>query len=270
MPNSPFDRLPPSNPEKLRAAIKQSINVALCSFREFIESVPKSVLPDLPSPAILQMFMAQLRAFRPISNRKDTATPIQLIRDIDQRWRMNIFRTLSECVDSLEKYLGSDQLHDTNAGVIFARPKERPNAEVIPLLMGERVATAHDLPLLRPFVRDEFARVIDLANKARPARGCRQDIGNRFRDSVAVIAQEHLLSKHQHFMIKAAAAKSLRQFLFNLKHPPFQKRLFGLSDDGIDKWKSAQPRELTRRRKRRSDERKREKRRYSFVRRKRC
>jgi len=265
MPNCPFDRLPSASSEKrLRETIKQNLNAALCSFQEFIESTETDAVPDFPSPAVLENFMAQLRAFQSISRRKATATPIQLIREIDHRWRMKIFLTLTDCAVRLEQYLASNPLHNFHARVLFRRAKTplKDEAVALLLLLNERRATRADLAFLRPLISTDLGEIIDSLSTARPRHGARQDAVDRLRDRIARVAQKDLVQQRELFLIKAAAAKPFRQFLFDLQHRLFQKRLFGLSDERIKEWQTSSTLAKNRLRKRRFDDRKRAKQRY--------
>jgi hypothetical protein len=54
--------------------------------------------------------------------------------------------------------------------------------------------------------------------------------------AVARSAQEYLFSEYQRFVEKCAAAKSLREFIFGLKHRPYKKKIFGFSERQIAAW----------------------------------
>jgi hypothetical protein len=73
----------------------------------------------------------------------------------------------------------------------------------------------------------------------------------KLRKALARAAQEYLLSQHQLYIARLRAAKELREFIYQLKHRPYTKRLFGFSPDHIKLWDQIDRKELTRERQQR-------------------
>src|SRR5262249_19140957 len=66
--------------------------------------------------------------------------------------------------------------------------------------------------------------------------GAPDDTVSKLKIAVARSAQEYLFSEHQRFIERRAAAKGLREFIFDLKYRPYRKRLFGFSPPQIEQW----------------------------------
>jgi hypothetical protein len=125
MPKSPLDDLPPADPKAFRKAIKLNLVRALQSLATFSDSVRAGRTPDWPPAATYALFMAQLRAFRLISKRKENAPALQLMREIDHSWRgLKVVRTVDLCIAQLQSYMGNSLLGSANAKAQFERQND--------------------------------------------------------------------------------------------------------------------------------------------------
>jgi hypothetical protein len=269
MLKSPFDGLPPPDPKKFREVIKRNVKKALSSLARFSDSVRAGRAPQWPPESMYSLFMAQLDAFRIIWKRRKNARAIQLIRDMDHRWRgLSAFKTLENCARRLNEYLGTNLLGDAIEKAQFERANDDTKDRLVAILRQERFAEPEDLDLIKNLLPPDFQSLVKLGSgkSLKAASHMWEDTPKDLRIAIARSAQLYLISKHQTYLAKIAAAKALRQFLFDLKYRPFTKQLFGFSEGQIKEWDKVDSREKNRLRKKKFDQKKRAKRRYRPLR----
>src|SRR5882724_4846515 len=104
----PFDALRPADRKKFGVALKKHVTPALESLKRFSNSIFLGTYPEWPGHAELSLFTHQIEIFRLISNRRTSASPMEVIRDMDHRWPgIHIARTLDRAVLSLESTWGA-------------------------------------------------------------------------------------------------------------------------------------------------------------------
>jgi hypothetical protein len=266
MSTSPFDRLPPPDPQAFRRAIKRHLTEALQSLAKFSDSIRSGRPPEWPPQHIYALFMAQLRAFRLIWKRKGNVTAIQLLHEIDHRWSgLKVVKTVVNCADQLNNYLSPNLLGSANVKAEFERQNDRTKDHFGSLLLRKKLASPEDLELMYDLLPPDFQKLIKLTCESlvRSAPRTPSDTMQKLRIAVARSSQEYLICEHQRLLAKFAAADALRKFLFGLRHRPFTKKLFGFSAEQIEEWGKLDSREAARLRKRRFDDKKRAKKRYN-------
>ena len=240
MPKSPLADLPPPAPKAFNQAIKRNLAEALRSLAKFSDSVRDGRTPDWPPPATYALFMAQLRAFRLISKRKQNAPAIQLMREIDHTWhKLKVVDTVEHCIEYLQRYIGYNLLGSAIAKAQFERQNDPAKDQLISLVCKRRLAGPEDLAAMRNLLPEPFQQLDMLASGkfVKRATGASGGSLEKLRSAVARSAQEYLFSEHLRFVERCAAAKRLREFIFGLKHRPYTQKLFGFSQVHIDKWK---------------------------------
>jgi hypothetical protein len=240
MPKSPLDDLPPADPKAFRRAIKLNLVRALQSLATFSDSVRDGRTPDWPPAATYALFMAQLRAFRLISKRKENAPAIRLMREIDRTWhKLKVVGTVESCIEYLQRYIGNSLLASAIAKAPFERQNDPAKDQLISLVCKRKLAGSEDLGAMRNLLPKPFQQLDTLASGefVKRATGASGDPLQKLRTAVARSAQEYLFSEHQRFLERYAAAKRLRKFIFGLKYRPYTQKLFGFSQVQIDKWK---------------------------------
>lgn len=266
MPKSPLEDLPPADPKAFRRAIKLNLERALQSLAKFSDSVRAGRPPDWPPNSAYTLFIAQLRNFGLISKRKKNAPAIQLIREIDHRWpKLKAFKTLANCADQLNNYLCPNLLGEAIEKAQFGRRNDPRTKHLIALVFREKSAAPEDLGLIRDLLPKVFQKLFDVVFErlVKSAPGLSHRAAQETRTAFAQLAQEYLISEHQTFLAKLAAARALRQFLFDLRYKLYTKHLFGFSTKQIKEWSKVDLREAKRLRKRRFDQKKRAKTRYA-------
>ena len=260
MPKTPFDDLPPSDPKAFRQAIKRNLAKALRSLANFSASIRNGWAPDWPPEATYEFFMAQLRAFRLISKRKENAPAIQLMRQIDHTWRgLQVVKTVGRCVDQLESYIGNNLIGSAVEKAQFERQNDPIRDQLVLLVFKKKLADPEDLDLIRDLLPKSFQNLEKLASNRfiQRATGAPSDSLQKVRIAVARSAQEYLFSEHQRVVEKSTAAKRLRQFIFGLRYRPYTKRLFGFTEAQITTWGKVDQLEATLRRQTRFRQKKR-------------
>jgi hypothetical protein len=239
IPKSPLDDLPPPNPKTFGRAIKRNLAEALRLLAKFSDSIRAGRTPDWPPRATYELFMAQLRAFRLISKRKENAPAIQLMREIDHRWRgLQVVKTVRRCVEQLQRYIGNSLLGSAIEQAQFERQNDPVKDQLILLVLKKKLANPEDLAVMRNLLPESFQDLDTLASSrfVRCAIGARDDTIKKLRIAVARSAQEYLFTEHQQFVERSVAANRLREFIFGLKHRPYTKGLFGFSEAQITAW----------------------------------
>jgi hypothetical protein len=235
MPKSLFDELPPANPGVFRKAIKQNLTMALRSLAKFSDSVRAGRAPEWPSKDTYTLFMAQLRHFQLISKRRENAPPIQLMREIDHRWRgLKVVKTVEGCLKGLQNYIGETLLGSAIAKGQFERQNNPAKDQLISIVFKKRLAGSEDLVVMRHLLPESFQHLETLASRITRTAGAPDDTVSKLKIAVARSAQEYLFSEHQRFIERCAAAKGLREFIFDVKYRPYRKRLFGFSPTQIE------------------------------------
>jgi hypothetical protein len=240
MPKSPLDDLPPADPKAFRRVIKRNLEKALQSLAKFSDSVRDGRAPDWPPAATYALFMAQLRAFRLISKRKQNAPAIQLMREIDHTWhKLKVVDTVESCIEYLQRYIGNSLLGSAIAKAQFERQNDPAKDHLVSLLYKRRLAGPEDLGAMRNLLPQPFQQLDTLASAkfVKNTTGASGDPLKKLQTAVARSAQEYLFSEHLRFLERYAAAKRLRKFIFGLKCRPYTQKLFGFSQAQIDKWK---------------------------------
>src|SRR2546422_891194 len=131
MPKSSLDDFPPPNPKLFRRKIKRNLEEALRSLDKFSDSIRDWRAPAWPPEATYELFMAQLRAFRLISKRKESAPPIQLMGEIDRTWhKLRVVDTVGRCVERLQSFLGDNLLGCVIAKALFELRNDPANDEL--------------------------------------------------------------------------------------------------------------------------------------------
>jgi hypothetical protein len=249
MPKNLFDELPPADPKAFRKTIKRNLAKALRSLAKFSDSVRAGRTPDWPPEATYALFMAQLRHFQLISKRKEKALPIQLMREIDHRWRgLKVVKTVGGCVKQLQNYMGNTLLGSAIAKARFKRRNDPAKDRLVSLVFKGRLAGPEDLDAMRHLLPESFQHLdILLSSKfVKRATEAPDDTVQKLRAAVARSAQEYLWSEHKRFREKSAAAARLREFIFGLDCRQYQKKLFGFSRTQIAEWHKIDRRETNR------------------------
>ncbi len=246
MPKTPFDNLPPADPSAFKRAIKRNLAKALRSLDKFSDSVQAGPAPDWPPETTYELFMAQLRAFRLISKRREDAPAIQLMREIDHSWhKLQVVGRVERCVEHLRTYLDNNLLGSEIAKALFELRNNPSKNQLILLVFKKKLADPGDLGVMRNLLPKSFQHLDTLTSGEFVTRapGARDDALQKLRMAVARSAQEYLFSEHQRFVERSAASRALRKFILNLKYRPYKKKLFGLLDAVIDKWKDRERKE---------------------------
>jgi hypothetical protein len=101
------------------------------------------------------------------------------------------------------------------------------------------------LPLLPPSLR-KMKRVLDCTELKTAIRSA--NVTQMLYEAFARVSQEALASRMRLWDEKMRQANGLRKFVFELIGLSDRKRLFGFSNDEIEKWEVATKRDATRRR----------------------
>lgn len=236
---SPFDALPPPNPKFFRQTIRERLKDVVRSFSAFAVSVKAGRKPDWPPSATLELFTAQLAAFRQISNRRKGARPIELVREIDHRWKgLRLKITLNRVVSALNDYSGKSLLG--KAFVEAFATGSFQDHPLVTLILGKRKATIADLPTMLALTPRSFEEIHNSLANLSPGRGIQVLASSsliKARKALALSAQQYLASEHRSFMCRQTMAFPLRNLLYELNDPLIRKRLFGCSDEEIEAWK---------------------------------
>ena len=193
MPKSPFDELPPSNPVIFRRAIKRNLTRALQSLAKFSDSVRAGRAPDWPPKDTYALFMAQLRHFQLISKRRENAPPIQLMREIDHRWRgLQVIKTVGGCLKELQNYIGKTLLGSVFAEGQFERQNNPAKDQLASLVFKKRLANPEDLAVMRHLLPQSFQHLEELTSSkfVKRATGAPEDTVSKLRIAVACSAQD--------------------------------------------------------------------------------
>jgi len=193
------------------------------------------------------------------------------MREIDHRWRrLQVVKTVEGCLKELQNYIGENLLGSAVTEGQFGRQNDRAKDQLVSLVFKQRLANPEDLAVMRHLLPQSFQHLEELTSSkfVKRATGAPEDTVSKLRIAVACSAQEYLFSKHQRFVERCAAAKGLREFIFDLKYPPYRKRLVGLSPTHIEQWDKIDKLEAARLRQKRLREKKRSKKCYGAVRRK--
>ncbi len=238
MPSS-FDALPPPNPTFVRQTIRKHLKGVVRSFSAFSDSVQTGRKPDWPSSATLELFTAELAAFRLVSNRRKDARPIELVREIDHTWKgLHLKSTLTRVVSALNDYSGKSLLGKAFVEVL-ATPHFQ-NHPLITLVLRKRKATTVDLPIMLALAPPSF-KAIDDSLAALSSRGGYKVLASssviEARKALASSVQQYLASEHRGFLYRQTIALPLRKLLYELEDPAIRKRLFGCSHEEIEAWK---------------------------------
>ena len=254
MPKSPFDALPPANPKAFSQTIQRNLTEALRSLDKLSDSIRDRRAPAWPPEATYELFMAQLDAFRCISKRKENAPAIQLMREIDRSWhKLKVVDTVDRCVEHLQTYLGNNLLGSVIMNALFELRHDPANDQLMSLVHKTRLACAEDLSMIRNLLPEPFQQLDTLTSEDSIKRATRVfgDFLRKLRTAVARSAQEFLFSEHLRFLERSAPASPLRKFIVGLKHPPYKRKVFGLPDTVIVKWKDRDRKEPGRHRQKR-------------------
>jgi hypothetical protein len=198
--------------------------------------------------------MGQLHHFGSISNRAPGARPIQLIREIDKRWRgLGLIKALESSLEALRNYLGVSLVSGAVAKRLFATAA--PGQERLVDLLSAPSSTARhdDLDIMLQFLPRVFQVLRFRASdkRIRPAVHSTPTAVEDLNTAVARCAQAYLISERQAYLQRHSMAQELRKFFFGLGHWPYRKKLFGLMEDDIKDWDAAQARAGNRARQRR-------------------
>jgi hypothetical protein len=161
------------------------------------------------------------------------------MREIDHRWRgLQVVKTVEGCLKELQNYLGENLLGSAVAEGQFERQSDRAKDQLASLVFKKRLADPEDLAVMRHLLPQSFQHLETLASSkfVKRTAGAPEDTVSKLRIAVARSAQEYLFSEHQRFIERCAAAKGLREFIFDLKYRPYRKRLVGFSPTHIEQW----------------------------------
>lgn len=237
MPSS-LDALPPPNRTRFRKIIRNKLKDVIRSLSAFSASVRAGRKPDWSSSATLELFTAQLAAFRLISNRRTDARPIELVRDMDHQWTgLRLEKTLAGVVSALNAYSGKSVLGNAFVEVLATGDFQRH--PIISLVLGRKTATAADLPTLLALAPTSFKRIDDSLSDLSSSQGHRvlgSSSKNEAREALALSVQEYLKSEHLNFLYRQTIALPLRKLLYELNDPSIRKHLFGCSPEEIEAW----------------------------------
>lgn len=239
MPRSPFDYLPPPDPKHFRAAIRNNLQVAVRSLVKFSDSVRAGKFPDWPPTDTYSLFTAQLHHFRSLSKRAPNAQPIQLIREIDHLWpRLRLVKALEGSLKALRDYLGNSLLAVANTTGRFEHNTNPEKPLLLALLTSTKRATAEDLEVMSPLLPQSFHVLKDRASpkRIRAASHASSTAMDNLHAAIARCAQSYLISERRAYLQRQGAARELRQFIWDLRHRPYRKKLFGFTDGQIDEW----------------------------------
>src|SRR4029077_2323031 len=207
MPKTPFDDLPPSDPKAFRLAIKRNLAKALRSLANFSASIRNDWPPDWPPEATYELFVAQLRAFRLISKRRENAPALQLMREIDHTWRgLQVVKTVGRCVQQLQRYLGNSLLGSAIEKAQFERQNDPVKEQLISLVLKRRLAAPEDLDAIRDLLPPKSFQYLEILASNRfvqRATGAPNDSLQKLRIAVARSAQDYLFSEHLRFVEKS-------------------------------------------------------------------
>jgi hypothetical protein len=161
---------------------------------------------------------------------------------------MMIIRTLDNALSNLEAYVGQSLLAEANANAWFQRQSDSTKSHLRALILREQNAKPIDLPMMAHQLPIAFQVMIDLTSNKDLGWLSEAPAGpvKRFRAALSVAAQEYLVTKHRLYVARLAPAEELRLFFFELKHPPYKRRLFGFSSDHIELWKKVDRKNQTR------------------------
>jgi len=251
MPRDPFDALPPADRKKFVVALKRHLTPALESLKKFSDSVHAGRYPEWPGSFELSLFVRQIETFRLITNRGPTATPIQLIRDMNHRWpAMGILRTLERVVSSLELYMGRSLLAEEHAKAFTGRGDLR-KGELHSIVHKMRKAVPADLDVMESLLPQPFQEMLELTSEDTLKQQAGARANNKLRTALAQSAQEYLASKQQAYIARLQAAQNLRAFIHEVGDRLHRKRLHGLAPEHIKEWDKAQRRDVARKRQKR-------------------
>lgn len=264
MPTSPFDYLPPPNQRHFRAAIRNNLQVAVRSLVKFSDSVRARKFPDWPPTDTYSSFTAQLHHFRSLSKRAPNAQPIQLIREIDHLWpRLRLVKALERSLEALGEYVGNSLLGPANTAGHFEHNTNPEKPLLLNLLTSTKRATAQDLDVMSPLLPQCFHILKERAStkQIRAASYASSAAVDNLHAAIARCAQSYLISERRAYLQRQGAARELRQFIWDLRHRPYRKKLFGFTDGQINEWDLVDRRGANRAR----QQRHRQKRRHSSL-----
>lgn len=234
--SDPFDRLPRPSRKRFAASIRKNVKDVISSLSAFSRSIHEGSNPAWPSKATFALFNAQLAAFRSISTRRNDALPIELVREMNHRWKsLRLRDTLTRVVCALEDYSGKSlfgQIHVQERfewGIATGSLKKHP---LRLLVLKFKEATPADLPVMLSAAPTCFIE-LETSLKHLPTSAATEA-----RTALALSVQEYLWSEHRRFLSHQAVAFPLRNFLFELKDPSYKKHLFGFSDEEIQAWEA--------------------------------
>ena len=164
MPKSPLDDFPPPNLKLFRLKVKRNLEEALRSLDKFSDSIRDERAPAWPPDATYELFMAQLRAFRLVSRRKENAPAIQLMREIDHTWRgLQVVKTVGRCVEQLQGYIGNNLIGSAIEKAQFERQNDPVKGQLVLLVFKKKLADPEDLDLMRDLLPKSFQNLEKLA-----------------------------------------------------------------------------------------------------------
>jgi hypothetical protein len=177
-----------------------------------------------------------------------------MIREMNHRWPgMRIGQTLNNVVSYLESYIGCSLLAEVNAKAEFGRRSDPVRDYLVSLIFKRRIAESPDLELMADLLPDDFQKLRKLATTRtlRVQTGVPPDSIDKLQTALARSVQEYLFTKHQLYVARLQAARELRQFIHQLKHRLYTKRLFGFAEEQVAEWNATDRRELARKRQKR-------------------
>ena len=245
MEKSPFDQLPTPDPKKFRRGIKINLRTALDSFVKFSDSIRAGKPPAWPPTTAYVLFSTQLNHFRSISKRAPNARPIQLIREMDKKWRgLGLVKALEGSLKALREYLEVSVRSRAVANCAFNH--ETDNHRRLVNLLSDTTSTAlyDDLEIMLPFLPRAFQVLSDCASpkRIRAVSGGPSTAVEDLHASTARCAQLYLISERRAFLERCSMAYEMRKFFFELGYWPYREKLFGLLDDQIREWHAARAR----------------------------
>lgn len=235
-----LDGVPHPNPKRVREIIRAHLRDVIRAFSAFSVSVKAGRTPVWPRIATLELFTAQLAAFRLISNRRKDAPSMALVREIDHTWKgLGLKKALAEVVLALNLFSGKSVL-----GKAFVETLATGGSQdhlLFTLVLEKRKATIADLPTILALAPRSFKDIDHSLSDLSPGRGIQvlaSSSAIKARKALALSAQQYLASEHRSFMYRQTMAFPLRNLLFELKDPLIRKQLFGCSDEAVEAWKA--------------------------------
>ncbi len=230
----PFNSMPPPDAVRLAKEIRSAVKAGVIELQKFSDSIRRASSPAWPRAEILDRFVRQIEHFRLISDRRPDASPMQCVSDMDHRWKsLSLRQTLDNAVSQLERFLGR-----FSSGEIYLMSRSRqlsvPFETARQVLNNERVATQKDLNWMIDFAPDWVRKINQALDfPAESSRKHLMQVLASIRTALPRLAQHTLVLQQRQYLLARDQAAALRRFLFDLKHPAYKQRIFGLTDPGI-------------------------------------